>query len=70
MSYQHFHNCRFCKNQYECKDANYICPSGNNDIDAFMCQVCKEAEKKAFVELLNSGLPLPRNLSLDDWENK
>jgi len=70
MCYQHFHNCKYCKNQYECKDANYICPTINNDVDRFMCIVCKDREREDFVRLLNSGVPIPRGLSLEDWGKK
>ena len=70
MCYEHYHICRFCQNQYECKDKNYICPTINNDIDRNMCLPCKEKEREAFRALVESGVNIPKVITLDDWENK
>lgn len=52
MCYLFCHLCKYCGNEYECKEKNYICPSINADADAFMCPSCREIEKENFKKLL------------------
>lgn len=40
------------------------------DENHHMCSQCEAKEAADFKELIESGKPLPRRLSLKDWENK
>jgi hypothetical protein len=52
MCYEHYHICKYCNNQYDCIEKNYICPTINFDADANMCEVCREKEKQDFLKLM------------------
>lgn len=41
MCYQKFHQCKYCKTDYECRVDNYTCPTLNHDADMNMCPLCK-----------------------------
>ena len=61
MCSQHHHRCKICKNEYDCTQPDWICPTMNFDENAEMCDVCE----KEYWEDYNL---IERQDSILDWE--
>lgn len=71
MCYQIYHQCRYCKNQYECALENYICPTINHDEDMEMCDLCRAREAESFRKALERNeIPEDKPISIEDWDNQ
>jgi len=51
MCYLHIHQCRYCKNEYECALDNYLCPTINFDRDQLMCDICRDRLERELNEV-------------------